>query len=75
MSVQARTQVEMVNYVKSRPAVKINGEILDTSLVLKFQPMKTYFGGASDQLREIYHLFKPSSGQYIYASLRLLFKH
>ena len=48
MSVQARTQVEMVNCVKSLPAVKINGEILDTSLVLKFQLMKTYFVGASD---------------------------
>ena len=40
--------MEMVNYVKSRPAVKINGEIWDTSLVLKFQLKKTYFGGASD---------------------------
>ena len=39
MSVQARTRVEMVNCVKSLPAVKIDGEILDTStsLVLKFQ--------------------------------------
>ena len=41
--------MEMVNCVKSWPApVKINGEIWDSSLVLKFQLMKPYFGGASD---------------------------
>ena len=32
--------------------------------MLKFQLMKTYFGGASDQLSEMYHLFKPSLGRY-----------
>ena len=42
--------------------------------MLKFQLMKTYFGGASDLLREMYHLFQPSLGQ-LYVELRLLFKH
>ena len=57
--------MEMVNCLKSLPApVKIIGEIWDTSLVLKFQLMKPYFGGASDLLGKIYHLFKPSSGWY-----------
>ena len=35
----------------------------DISLSLKFQLMKSYFGRAKG-LREISHLFKPSSGGY-----------
>ena len=48
----------MVNCVKGYLADEINGKMWDTSLVLKFQPMKSYFGRTRG-LREIYHLFNP----------------
>ena len=41
--------MEMVICVKSfKLADEINGEMWDTSLVLKFQLIKTYFGRARD---------------------------
>ena len=40
--------MDMVNCVRSCLADEINGEMWGTSLVLKFQLMKTYFGRARD---------------------------
>ena len=60
----------MVNCVKGYFADEINGNMWDTNLVLKFQPMKSYFG-RTRALREIYHLFNPSCTKPLISTLRI----